>query len=156
MFLCMPGYYWIDPNLGMPDDAVYVFCNMTSEGETCISPDIHTSQITNIPWRKEHEQNDWYSNLRGGFRITYESVGTVQMTFLRMLSQEGYQNFTYTCINSVAWYSAPADSLDLALKFLGENEAEIGVDSIGLRPNVLADGCQVRFHTKLSPVLSNS
>lgn len=138
------GYYWIDPNLGMADDAVYVFCNMTAGGETCVAPDIHSAQITQIPWRKEAEQqNDWFANLRGGFRITYESVGGVQMTFLRMLSQEGYQNFTYTCLNSAAWYSAELDSMDMAVKFLGENDAEIGVDSGALRPTVLADGCQV-------------
>lgn len=32
------GWYWIDPNLGMVDDAIYVFCNMTAEGETCVHP----------------------------------------------------------------------------------------------------------------------
>lgn len=60
----------MDPNLGMPDDAVYVFCNMTAGGETCVFPDVHSSQMPNIPWRKEGE-NDWYSNLRGGFRVIY-------------------------------------------------------------------------------------
>lgn len=139
------GYYWIDPNLGMADDAIYVYCNMTAEGETCIAPDIHSATITNIPWRREHDHNDWFSNLRGGSRITYESVGSVQMTFLRLLSQEGYQNFTYTCMNSAAWYSAELDSMDRAIKFLGENDAEIGVDSGTLRPTVLSDGCQVGF-----------
>lgn len=63
------GWYWIDPNLGMPDDAIYVYCNLTSHGETCISPDIHSSQMQNIPWRKDGESTDWYSNLRGGFRV---------------------------------------------------------------------------------------
>merc|ERR1712156_1111585 len=38
------GYYWVDPNLGMVDDAVKVYCNMTS-GETCVYPDIHTSKM---------------------------------------------------------------------------------------------------------------
>lgn len=127
----------------MPDDAVYVYCNLTAEGETCVAPDIHSSQITNIPWRKENDHNNWYSNLRGGFRITYESIGTVQMTFLRLLSQEGYQNFTYTCINSAAWYSDDLDSNEMAIKFLGENELEIGHDSLAIRPNVFEDGCKV-------------
>lgn len=65
------GWYWIDPNLGMNDDAVYVFCNMTAEGETCLFPDIHSSTMPNIPWRKENEKDDWYSNLRGGFRVRH-------------------------------------------------------------------------------------
>lgn len=64
------GWYWIDPNLGMSDDAVYVFCNITAQGETCVFPDIHSSQMPNIPWRKEGDKTDWYSNLRGGFRVS--------------------------------------------------------------------------------------
>ena len=61
-----PGYYWVDPNLGMVDDAVKVYCNMTS-GETCVYPDIHTSKMPNIPWRKSGR--GWYSQLRGGFKV---------------------------------------------------------------------------------------
>lgn len=64
------GWYWIDPNLGMADDAVYVYCNMTNMGETCVYPDIHSSQMPNIPWRKENNKTDWYSNLRGGFKVS--------------------------------------------------------------------------------------
>lgn len=66
------GWYWIDPNLGMADDSVYVYCNMTNMGETCVYPDIHTSQMPNIPWRKENNKTDWYSNLRGGFKVSFE------------------------------------------------------------------------------------
>ncbi len=62
------GFYWIDPNLGMADDAVKVYCNMTSGGHTCVYPDIHASKMPNIPWRKSG--NGWYSNLRGGFRVS--------------------------------------------------------------------------------------
>lgn len=74
MTLNHTGWYWIDPNLGMPDDAVYVYCNMTSSGETCVFPDIHSSQMPNIPWRKEGGKNDWYSKLRGGSRVSYRII----------------------------------------------------------------------------------
>lgn len=69
-FVIVTDWYWIDPNLGMTDDAVYVFCNITGQGETCVFPDIHSRQMPNIPWRKEGEKTDWYSNLRGGFRVS--------------------------------------------------------------------------------------
>lgn len=78
------------------------------------------------------------------FQITYETIGVVQMTFLRLLSQDVYQNFTYTCINSAAWYNTKTYSYDSALKLLGENEVEISYESNVLRPNVLIDGCKVR------------
>lgn len=55
----------------MVDDAVYVYCNMSSKGETCVYPDIHSSTVPNIPWRKDTHKNDWYSNLRGGFKVRY-------------------------------------------------------------------------------------
>jgi collagen type V/XI/XXIV/XXVII, alpha len=136
------GYYWIDPNLGMIDDAIYVFCNMTAEGETCIHPDIHSSQMPNIPWRKENDKTDWYSNLRGGFKISCETVGAVQMKFLLLLSQESYQNFTYTCMNSVAWFNSNSENYESSLKFLGDNDVEIGHETHGVKPTVLVNGCR--------------
>ena len=65
--LSRSGYYWIDPNLGMSDDAVKVHCDMEKGGETCVFPDVHASKMPNIPWRKSG--NGWYSSLRGGFKV---------------------------------------------------------------------------------------
>lgn len=155
----------------MPDDAVYVYCNMTNMGETCVFPDIHSSQMPNIPWRKEEGRGNWYSKLRGGFRvsnyfrnfylknirtykstfchrfirnfqITYETIGVIQLNFLRLLSEEGYQNFTYTCMNSAGWYDATNDSYDLSLRLLGENETEFSY--YDTKPIVVTDGCKSR------------
>merc|ERR1712142_398557 len=132
------GYYWIDPNLGMTDDAVKVYCNMSAGGETCVTPDIHASRMPNIPWRKSTE--GWYSTLRGGFRISYDSLGPVQLTFLRLLSNEAYQNFTYTCINSAAWYDSSTGNLNNAIKLQGDNEEEFS--PLNNSPNILMDGCR--------------
>lgn len=65
------------------------------------------------------------------------------MTFLRLLSQEGHQNFTYTCINSAAWYNSNSNNFKSAVKLLGENEEEIAYENPSLSPNVLSDGCRV-------------
>ena len=73
------GYYWVDPNLGMVDDAVKVYCNMTS-GETCVYPDIHTSKMPNIPWRKSGR--GWYSQLRGGFKVRSVASHVCALEFL--------------------------------------------------------------------------
>merc|ERR1712241_115743 len=132
------GFYWIDPNLGMPDDAVKVWCNMESGGETCVSPDVHASRMPNIPWRKSTE--GWYSTLRGGFRISYDSMGPVQLPFLRLMSSEAYQNFTYTCINSAAWYDSRIGNHNNAIKLQGDNEEEFSPDNN--QPNILLDGCR--------------
>lgn len=137
------GWYWIDPNLGMPDDAIYVFCNMTGSGETCVYPDLQSSKMPNIPWRKEvGGKEEWYSNMRGASKVTYETVGVVQMTFLRLLSQKAHQNFTFTCVNSAAWYNQRTFNYDQAIKLLGDNEQEFSAK--GVRPNVILDGCKNR------------
>jgi len=113
---------------------------MVAEGETCVHPDIHSAQMPNIHWRKESDKTDWYSNLRGGFRISYETVGPIQMTFLRLLSQQAYQNFTYTCMNSVAWFNSRTENYEMSLRLLGENDIEIGHDT-PVKPTILKDGC---------------
>ena len=112
---------------------------MTAGGETCVFPDVHASRMPNIPWRKSHE--GWYSTLRGGFKISYDSLGPVQLTFLRLMSQEAYQNFTYTCLNSAAWYDTRTSSYVNAIKLQGENEDEFSAEFN--KPNILLDGCKV-------------
>lgn len=141
----------------MPDDAIYVYCNMTREGETCIFPDQHSASVPNIPWKKENNKTKWYSNLRGGskvaktnfllkfrncsfLQITYDTAGMVQMTFLKLLSEEGYQNFTYTCINSVAWFDSKTQTFDLSLRLRGDNGLEFSHRSA--KPFVITDGCK--------------
>lgn len=70
----------------MPYDAVYVYCNMSSGGETCVFPDIHSSQMPNIPWRKEADKTDWYSNLRGGFRVGHDIVVHAVTRYINILA----------------------------------------------------------------------
>lgn len=97
--------------------------------------------MPNIPWRKSG--NGWYSNLRGGFKITYDSVGPVQMSFLRLLSREAHQNITYTCINSAAWYDVYTRSYKNAIRLLGDNDDEFSSTSTN-KPIVEIDGCKLR------------
>lgn len=38
LIVFITGYYWIDPNLGCPADAIKVYCNFTAGGESCVPP----------------------------------------------------------------------------------------------------------------------
>lgn len=64
------------------------------------------------------------------------------MTFLRLLSFEARQNFTYTCVNGVAWQNAKTNKYDMSVRFLGDNESEFSHKAV--RPHVLRDGCKGR------------
>lgn len=72
------------------------------------------------------------------------------MTFLRLLSEEAYQNFTYSCINSAAWYNSKSFKYDMALKLLGENEQEFSYDSPAIKPFIISDGCKASIIRGLS------
>ena len=72
-------------------------------------------------------------------QITYETIGVVQMAFLRLLSQEGYQNFTYTCVNSAAWSSSPNDNNNLSIKLLGDDNEEFSYNRT--HPEIVSNGC---------------
>jgi len=61
------------------------------------------------------------------------------MTFLRLLSSYAYQNFTYSCVNSKAWFDEEQLNHNKAIKLMGENEQIFSIDTI--KPNVLVDGC---------------
>ena len=58
-----------------------------------------------------------------------------------MLSLQASQNFTYTCLNSVAWYDNDNRGYEKSLKLLGNNDDEFS--AIQNKPNVTEDGCRV-------------
>lgn len=89
-------------------------------------------------------------NLTASIQIGYESTGIVQMTFLRLLYEEVRQNFTYTCINSIAWYNAKVGNHDLSIKLMDESEEQFSINSL-YPVAIVHDGCKVRdsFLTKI-------
>ncbi|XP_076347489.1 collagen alpha-1(III) chain-like [Tachypleus tridentatus] len=95
--------------------------------------------MPNLSWKKGSKAK-WFSSLQDGFKITYQTIGPVQLTFLRLLSSAAYQNFTYTCINSVAWYNQQKFNYAYSLKLMGDNQQEFGIHTY--RPFVSYDGCK--------------
>lgn len=139
------GWYWIDPNLGVADDAVRVFCGMTSGGESCVYANGDVSSVRLSKWDKrtrDANKTSWFSELKGGFRLRYSAVGEVQLRFLALLSTEGYQNFTLVCTNVNAWYSQKTKDYGNAFRFLGHNEELMTHKKNG--PHVSLDDCQYR------------
>lgn len=143
------GHYWIDPNLGSPTDAFSVFCNMTAGGQSCLQPSQQTASQPLLKRDHRHHHQRWFSSHPGGFTFSYEAqdkVSAGQMNFLRLLSGQVEQRFTYLCRNSAAWYSEATRSYENALRFLGQDGQEFGNDRGGAsaKPQVLVDGCKKR------------
>uniref|UniRef100_A0A3B4U3V0 Fibrillar collagen NC1 domain-containing protein n=1 Tax=Seriola dumerili TaxID=41447 RepID=A0A3B4U3V0_SERDU len=141
------GEYWIDPNQGCIGDSIKVFCNFTAGGETCIYPDKKSTGVRISNWPKE-SPGSWFSEFKRGKILNYvdmaeNTINTVQMTFLKLLSSSARQNFTYICHQSVAWYDGKADNYDKALRFLGSNDEEMSYDNNPfIKP--LMDGCSLK------------
>uniref|UniRef100_A0AAY4B0I1 Fibrillar collagen NC1 domain-containing protein n=1 Tax=Denticeps clupeoides TaxID=299321 RepID=A0AAY4B0I1_9TELE len=141
------GEYWIDPNMGCTGDSFRVYCNFTAGGETCIYPDKKSMGVRMSSWPKEYP-GSWFSEFKRGKILSYvdlddNTINSVQMTFLKLLSSSARQNFTYICHQSVAWYDTATDSYDKALRFLGSNDEEMSYDN---NPFIkaISDGCSLK------------
>ena len=86
------------------------------------------------------------------FQITYETVGVVQMTFLRLLSSYAYQNFTLTCVQSKAWFDEVNLNHDKAIRLKGQEDVIFSMESN--QPDVLSDGCAVSTDINISLLMN--
>lgn len=75
------------------------------------------------------------------------SINSVQMTFLKLLSASVRQNFTYSCHQSIGWHHATADNYDKALRFIGSNDEEMSYDNNPYM-KALIDTCSVCYHSE--------
>uniref|UniRef100_T1H142 Fibrillar collagen NC1 domain-containing protein n=1 Tax=Megaselia scalaris TaxID=36166 RepID=T1H142_MEGSC len=131
------GWFWIDPNGGLPNDAIYVYCKKSFKDneqniESCVFPDESTAEGINKHWNAPRTENLWFSNFIEGFKITYELSTLPQINFLKIYSNNAYQNITITCQNSNAFNEN--------FRILGVNK-EV-VESNDSRLLVLKDDCK--------------
>lgn len=69
----------------------------------------------------------------------------IQMTFMRLMSNQASQNITYHCKNSIAYMDASTSNLKKAVHLGGSNEIEIRAEGNSrFTYSVLEDGCTVR------------
>jgi hypothetical protein len=91
LFLCNPklqeGYYWIDPNLGNPSDALHLYCS--KPGCSCLDCNAPEGSSTVQQW--SGARDTLFSEL--GYQLTC-SVRSSQLELLRLLSSSAHQVFT--------------------------------------------------------------
>jgi hypothetical protein len=136
------GMYWIDPNAGSPVDAIEVYCDIKLH-LTCITPS--PSQVFKGVWYKGPSKHVWFGeDMEEGFPFTYKA-DQIQLTFLQLLSTEAYQNITYHCRNSVAYYDREEKNYDKAALFMTSNDLElVAKKPRKFRYNVVKDECQYK------------
>uniref|UniRef100_A0A8C4WY47 Fibrillar collagen NC1 domain-containing protein n=1 Tax=Eptatretus burgeri TaxID=7764 RepID=A0A8C4WY47_EPTBU len=137
--MCRPelpdGYYYIDPNQGCAHDSIYVYCNFSAGGESCISPvqlRLHENAQMNGKsfnhWN--HEQN--YTQ-----KIQYGNLSVVQLNFLRLHSFRAVQRVRYH-------YSAAVAAPRVGMSLQGDDGIPLSFGHPFFY--VQSDSCQVSSH----------
>lgn len=144
------GFYWVDPNQGSPLDAIKVFCNMET-GQTCVHPSQASIPMKNWYTSKNirEKKHVWFGeSMPNGFQFQYGSEGSdpedvnIQLTFMRLMSNEASQNITYHCKNSIAYMDETTGNLKKALLLQGSNDIEIRAEGNSrFTYRVSEDGC---------------
>jgi len=134
------GWYYIDPNEGSSFDAMKVYCNMSETVQTCVYPTQRTKKVDEKQYKANGRQKT-FKQLNDGFEIRYGS--SIQMDFLRLLSEKATQRFTYLCSGSVAWYDQVADAHTSAIDLIGNNDYEFETENFNER-QIVHDGCKDR------------
>jgi len=151
--MCNPewksGMYWVDPNQGSALDAIKVHCDMET-GATCVFPSESSIPMKN--WyqsRNAQKKHVWFSeSMTGGFQFQYGTDGadsedvSIQMTFMRLMSNQASQNVTYHCKNSIAYMDSASGNLKKAVLLQGSNDIEIRAEGNSrFTYTVSEDGC---------------
>ncbi|RMX56377.1 hypothetical protein pdam_00004425, partial [Pocillopora damicornis] len=120
------GFYWIDPNDGLPNDAIRVRCEQPSYS-TCLYPksDSETFTTEKKKWFTGADGYKWLGkDLRMLKNIEYVSEPS-QLEFLRLLSDRARQRIVYNCKDSVAW-SDEKNEFSKSVKIKADNGVKDG------------------------------
>jgi len=86
--------------------------------------------------------------MTGGFQFQYGTDGadsedvSIQMTFMRLMSNQASQNVTYHCKNSIAYMDSASGNLKKAVLLQGSNDIEIRAEGNSrFTYSVVEDGC---------------
>ena len=175
------GYYFIDPNEGSPTDSFQVFCDR-ADRSSCV--DAVNEQIPMANHKSvSRNGHSWYSELNdngamvssikftkfgnflgishkntlfSAFQKQFEyQITLVQLNFLQLLSNTAYQNITYLCQNSVAYFDESRNSHSKSVKLMTNDELELVAlsGSAQLQYKALLDQCKSRKNSTEKTIL---
>lgn len=142
------GFYWIDPNDGLPNDAIRVRCEQHTYS-TCLYPKsndefLQTFATEKKKWFTGADGYKWLGkDLRMFKNIEYVSEPS-QLEFLRLLSDRARQRVIYNCKDSVAW-GDEKNEFSKSVKIKADNGVEMHAESSNkFKPKVILDDCAVK------------
>jgi len=142
----LSGLYWIDPNGGITNDAIKVYCEFHTNA-SCLYPG-EESQPYVTDQKKWYSGSDGYKwlgkELLGLSKLEYVSDPS-QLEFLQLLSDHARQQITYHCKNSIAWPDEKSDEATKSIKFLTVNGLELHAKSSNkFKPKLVRNDCMVK------------
>lgn len=137
------GLYWIDPDGGVPNNKIQVYCDFRKKTYTCVRPLIGLYE--NQPVSKE--EGDDYALFAQkqikGKELEYQS-NRVQLKVLQKMSSKAIQTIVYKCRNTVAYYDRQADAYNKAIKLVTFDDTDLGAQGRKkYRYKVISDGCDM-------------
>jgi len=139
------GFYWIDPNGGLPNDAVKARCEHRTNS-TCLYPTSNSQAFAteNKKWFTGADGYKWLGeDLHILNNIEYVSDPS-QLEFLRLLSDRASQRIKYNCKDSVAW-GDENNEFSKSIKIKADNGVEMHAKSSNkFKPKLILDGCSVK------------
>ncbi|XP_022779253.1 collagen alpha-2(I) chain-like, partial [Stylophora pistillata] len=140
------GLYWIDPNGGITNDAIKVYCEFQTNG-SCLYPGQENQPFVTDKkkWFTGSDGYKWLGKeLLGLDKLEYVSEQS-QLEFLQLLSDRARQRITYHCKNSVAWPKKSSDEGMKSIKMLTVNGLELHARSSNkFKPTLVGDDCTVK------------
>jgi len=159
LIMCYPdlksGEFWIDPNEGIPEDAIEVYCDF-SFNATCLYPSKGNKPFVTQKkkWYSGPDEYKWLSEDLGTFKKIKYVKRSSQLLFLRLLSDRALQNITYHCKDSVAWYNEHLNDVTKSIKIKTANGVIIHSSSSNkFKPRIITDDCRVKNGAWLHTVI---
>lgn len=149
------GEFWVDPNEGVPEDAINVYCDF-SFNATCLFSSKEKKPFVSHKrkWYSGSDEYKWLSSDLGAFGKLKYVPHSSQLSFLRLLSDRAVQNITYHCKDSIAWYNDKLHDVTRSIKLKTANGVIIHSSSSNkFKPKVITDDCQVKNGTWLHTVI---
>lgn len=147
------GYYFIDPNGGRVEDAVKVYCVMSS-GQTCVQPKDYSKLLDLRHYSAEETEvnSGWLALATGILKMDYQ-MDASQLNYLKLLSRWASQNISLLCDGSAVVEGTDTKGQPVRPAVLyADNESEFHHRLGNINYHLVSDECKNAPHSGTTEV----